>query len=228
MWRRGSYDLLLTDLHMPGMNGFELAAALRKEERPTKQRTTIIAVTANAVHGEAEKCLDAGMDGYLTKPLGMKELCAALDRWRGESERVSENGANPLPVDSRGRMPAAASADEAAAGAVETGAIDERTLKELFGDDPQTFREILYEFLEPARANIEQIRAGFEDRVASEVQAGAHKLKSSARSVGAHPLADAAVVLEQAGKTGDWAVIEEKSAALPEIMDRIEAFVRAL
>jgi PAS domain S-box-containing protein len=79
-WRSGRFALLLTDCHMPNMDGFVLTNTIRSEE-PALTRLPIIAVTGNAMIGEAERCLAAGMDDYLSKPLRMQELGAMLAKW---------------------------------------------------------------------------------------------------------------------------------------------------
>ena len=80
MWRRGGYALVLTDLHMPMMDGYELVAAIRREEASAK-RVPVLALTANALHGEAERATQAGMDGYMTKPVPLARLLDILNRW---------------------------------------------------------------------------------------------------------------------------------------------------
>jgi CheY-like chemotaxis protein/HPt (histidine-containing phosphotransfer) domain-containing protein len=80
MWQDGQYALLLTDLHMPKLDGYDLALAIRTAERGAV-RMPIIALTANALPGEDERCREAGMDGYLTKPATLAALEATLDRW---------------------------------------------------------------------------------------------------------------------------------------------------
>ncbi len=79
-WRTGQYALLLTDCQMPNMDGFELTAAIRKEESG-RSHIPIIAVTANAMSGEPQRCLDRGMDDYLSKPLRLEELKTVLEKW---------------------------------------------------------------------------------------------------------------------------------------------------
>lgn len=85
MWRDGRYALLLTDLHMPRMDGYALAQAIRSEESaaapPRTARTPIIVLTANALRGEAERAQALGIDEYLTKPVRLDVLRQALDRW---------------------------------------------------------------------------------------------------------------------------------------------------
>jgi methyl-accepting chemotaxis protein len=81
--RQGGFDLLLTDLHMPHMDGYQLTAALRADglRRPDGRALPVIALTANAQSGEAQRCLDAQMDDYLTKPTGLDTLGQMLDKW---------------------------------------------------------------------------------------------------------------------------------------------------
>ncbi|MBI2406827.1 MAG: response regulator [Gemmatimonadetes bacterium] len=79
-WRAGAYAMLLSDLNMPTMDGYALAAAIRSEEAPGT-RLPIIALTANALSSEAERARDAGMDGYVTKPVPLATLRALLAEW---------------------------------------------------------------------------------------------------------------------------------------------------
>jgi two-component system, sensor histidine kinase and response regulator len=72
------YDLVLMDIHMPEMDGLEATAALRKTEKDQAKRRLVVALTAHAMKGDDEKCLAAGMDGYLTKPIRTPELDAIL------------------------------------------------------------------------------------------------------------------------------------------------------
>jgi CheY-like chemotaxis protein len=82
MFRRGRYGLVFTDLHMPGLDGRQLTAAIRAHERENGvPRTPVIALTANVLSGEAERCLAAGMDDYLGKPVTIGQLSQKLERW---------------------------------------------------------------------------------------------------------------------------------------------------
>jgi CheY-like chemotaxis protein len=82
LWRDAGHALVLTDIHMPDMDGFELTRQMRAEESALgRPRTPIVALTANALKGEAERCLEAGMDDYLTKPLTLDRLRQAVAHW---------------------------------------------------------------------------------------------------------------------------------------------------
>jgi len=74
----GFFDLILMDVQMPEMNGFEATGAIRERERRGSKRVPIIAMTAHAMKGDRERCLDAGMDGYVSKPIRMHELLNAI------------------------------------------------------------------------------------------------------------------------------------------------------
>jgi CheY-like chemotaxis protein len=79
----GAFDLVLMDIQMPEMDGFEATAAIRDSERGTNKHQPIIAMTAHAMKGDEQRCLDAGMDGYLAKPIRGEELSALLDSFPG-------------------------------------------------------------------------------------------------------------------------------------------------
>ena len=90
-WRRNDYALLMTDCQMPNMDGYELTRNIREDEKGTGDHALIIAITANALQGDAEKCLAAGMDDYLSKPIETKELKMKLRQWMpiaGEGDNV--------------------------------------------------------------------------------------------------------------------------------------------
>jgi PAS domain S-box-containing protein len=88
-WRLHPVALLLTDCQMPEMDGFELVQAIRHEERRTGRHLPVIALTANALRGEAERCQNAGMDDYLSKPLRLANLGRVLERWLGPSQAAN-------------------------------------------------------------------------------------------------------------------------------------------
>ncbi len=189
-WQRGDYALLLTDLHMPEMDGYELAAAIRTAEAG-QRHMPIVALTANALKGEARRCLAMGMDGYMTKPVQLAELRAMLAKWLPAVVK-------PRPHWPQPHLPGPVAPVTAAL----VPALDVRVLEALVGDEPHVIAEFLRDFRTSARQAAPQIRAACLAHQASVVEALAHKLKSSARSVGALALGGLCAQMEQAAQAG--------------------------
>jgi CheY-like chemotaxis protein/HPt (histidine-containing phosphotransfer) domain-containing protein len=180
-WRRGGHALLLTDLHMPAMDGYTLAAAVRAEEG-SRPRLPIIALTANALRDEEHRCREAGMDGYLTKPVRLAQLKAAIDAWlRPTSPRADGSVTHAVPEAASQLAPPPADLD---------------VLAELIGDDPQVLQEVLAAFrANTARSALELTRAHADGAVQSVADI-AHKLKSAARTIGAARLGQICAEIE--------------------------------
>ena len=183
-WQKGDYALLLTDLHMPRMDGYALTKVIRAEERDARH-IPIIALTANALKEEADHCRAVGMDDYLSKPVQLAQLKAMLEQWLPPA---AEEPGTDVPDSSA--MP-----------------VDVNVLKKLVGDDPDVIREFLHEFRISAARIAVELKTAYEDGQAAQVGALAHKLKSSARSVGALALGALCAEMEQAGKAGQIEVL---------------------
>jgi PAS domain S-box-containing protein len=207
----GRYAILLTDCHMPNIDGYELTTTVRAREQTDGTRMPIIAITANALQGEVERCLEVGMDDYLSKPLDMTLLRDRLRKW------MPTPSATVAPTTPAVSAPASSKSP-----------IDPRALKEMFGDDDVSIREILKEFIEPSSANVAEIMAAYAQRSAKGVASAAHKLKSSSRSVGAHDLADLCQKLEMAGKSDHWADIDAAAPLLDGIFKRVVEHIETM
>jgi CheY-like chemotaxis protein/HPt (histidine-containing phosphotransfer) domain-containing protein len=183
-WESGDYALLLTDLHMPEMDGYQLTAAIRDDEAG-KRRIPIVALTANALKGEAEHCRAAGMDDYLSKPARLADLKIMLKKWL------------PAAVDAGADSP-----DAQATATPPAVPVDVSVLMGLVGDDPDVIHELLQDFRVSAAKTAAELRAACVAGQATAAEAAAHKLKSSAYSVGALALGELCAAIEQAGKAG--------------------------
>jgi two-component system sensor histidine kinase/response regulator len=106
--------------------------------------------------------------------------------------------------------------------------VNERAIKDVFGDDEVTFREILRTFVDPSRSIIAEIVIAWEKRAAAEVKGAAHKLKSSARSIGANSLADICAALEKAGGAEDWTAIDSLAPRARDEFENVESFISRL
>jgi PAS domain S-box-containing protein len=218
-WRSSTHALLLTDCHMPKMDGYELTSAIRAEEKLTHQRIPIIAVTASAFRGEAERCFAVGMDDYLCKPISMPLLKAALQKWMPPRLTSAPIPTGPKSVATRKKRK---QPDRFAP------AVDASVIKTLFGNDVAMFKEILQSFVEPSNAAILEISAAWQSRSRGGVCDAAHKLKSAARSVGALVLADTCASLEVAGKEGKWDDIDVLAPRARAQMADVAVYIEAL
>lgn len=201
-WRQYRYPLLLTDLHMPNMSGYDLAAAVRKEalqyDDDDSQFTRIVAVTANALKGEEQKCLSVGMDGYITKPIELEALHTMLQRWL------------PLPVASETLAKAAAVANSknTTSESKASSPICFTTIANFLGNDPAKHEEYLNYFVSHAAELLNNIEQQAHHQDSQSVHSIAHQFKSVAKSVGALQLSEVAFKLERATDDGDWALIQ--------------------
>jgi PAS domain S-box-containing protein len=223
MWRSGDYALLLTDLHMPLMDGYQLTLAIRAEEKAGgRKRTPIIALSANAVKDEAQRCHTLGMDDYLSKPALLADLSVMLQKWLPP---LPASPASPAPSEPF----ATSSASPAVAPPVPAGEVpvDVRVLAELVGNDPAVIDEFLQEFQLSLREAAAQIRAtALAGQVAATAQV-AHKLKSSARAVGALALGDLCERIEREGNAGRIADVAALLPAFEAEMAAVEQYLAA-
>jgi len=211
-WRAGDYALILADVHMPDMDGFEMTALIRREEiTRARRRTPIVASTANAMKGEDERCRAAGMDGYLAKPVETERLRAVIERW----------------------LPAAGQpdghADFAPGAAIDAAEIlDHSVIRRWSGGDAAFERDLLETFegeLEQSEIDIDAaIRVGDLARVAQ----AAHRLKGSALQIGAKRTGAAALALEEAGKAADRQRCQDARGHLAAELRRLTAVLQSV
>ena len=202
-WQTGEYALVLTDLHMPEMDGYELAMAIRANERG-QSHTPIIALTANALAGEAARCRDVGMDGYLSKPAALTQLAATLHSWL------------PIPALSH----AAANSNSAP--------VDKAVLEALVGADPQVVSEFLQQFGLTATRLGAELRDACTMRRTADAAAIAHKLKSCAISVGALRLGELCAAIEVAGADADVSKLTTLQARFDAEMSAVGEYLCSL
>ena len=189
-WRAGRHALLLTDLHMPVMDGYTLTRTIREEEAERMrggqpvERIPIVALTANALRGEAERAKALGIDDYLTKPLRLERLHAALVNW--------------MPPEGDGMAPD----------------FDVAVLEDLVGGEGEVVRQLLGDYLESLRSARAELESAFESGDLAVVAAISHRLKSSSRSVGAMALGHLCSDLERAAKSGDGKAVQGQAGTL--------------
>ncbi len=186
----GDYDLVLMDCQMPVLDGYAATRRWREieQERNLERRLPIVAMTANAMAGDRQKCLDAGMDDYLAKPVTRAELEQCVARWKGSNLAVPDS------------LPPAAQMAERSPPVLDGGVLGE--LREVLG--PEVDR-IVTVYLEDAPRLIAQLERAVASNDPIALRVAAHTLKSSSANVGATTLSEAARDLEHGARDGTLA-----------------------
>ncbi|WP_412562126.1 ATP-binding protein [Thalassobius sp. MITS945101] len=176
-WRTEKFKLVLTDCNMPEMDGFEMTREMRAiEASEGRARSTIVAITANAMGGEAEKCLAAGMDRYLSKPTTLKQLGAALTIIRSKEDEASDGSSGEIGLEAQPAEPAA---------------VDPSVLVELLGYEDRTFIvDTLQKLIAETAPEIPKLQQALETNDRKTAGFLAHKFKSAMSSVGATGFSD--------------------------------------
>jgi PAS domain S-box-containing protein len=215
----GRYDLCILDVNMPGLDGLEVARAVRKLDGPA-QRTVLVALTASAMAGDRERCLAAGMDEYVSKPVRLPALEAVL-------RRAAATGADSA---SSGSIPAAAKVADPAPTEVADDGVDEPTILELRRDlgDDASFDDLVSTFLESAVELLEATRQALAAGDARAAQRAVHTLKGSGASCGARRIAEISAQLEKRFGAGQLDGVEATLVALRADVDRYRVAIDAL
>ena len=176
-FQREPWDLVLMDCAMPGMDGYEASAAIRTTEAGTDSRTPIIAMTANVQQSDIDKCLAAGMDDHLAKPLTIEQLSAKVHRW------LPHFGKSPIASNDQAPMPKSEPLDYAVFG----------KLREILGS---SIAEAIHPFLEDMPTYLEEMEHAMAAGQADQLRRAAHAIKGAAGNLGASPLAALAKEIE--------------------------------
>jgi two-component system, sensor histidine kinase and response regulator len=189
--RAADYDLVLMDVQMPEMDGMEATSQIRCQASGVSDpRTPIVALTAHAMEGDRQACLDAGMDDYLSKPIKAAELLEVLERWLSPASADA-------PDDGSDVEPAAAPPAPEPGDAV----FDETVLLQVLDGDRPAAIEIVGDFMIDGAAQIERLKDALDGRDEEAAKRIVHTLKGSSASVGASALRSSAARLEAALKS---------------------------
>ena len=180
------FDLVLMDCQMPGMDGYEATRAIRERERrdPGHERLTVVAVTANAMVSDQQKCLAAGMDDFLSKPFRQEEMMAVLRRNLDLGEARSAPVSEAKPAE-----------------ALDQACLDRLRAMQRPGR-PSLLCRVVGLYLEASGERLRGLRSAAEAGDAETLSFAAHALKSESANVGATALAAMLLDLERAGKAG--------------------------
>ncbi len=215
LFEKHPFDLVLMDIQMPIMDGYQCTAAIRRVEQDRDdQPVPIIAMTANALKGDREKCIAARMDDYITKPLLRKKLLAVVAKWApaGTPAAKSETINAPsltVPVDNATVMSAP---------------MDYADALSEFDDDTEFLLEVLSDFITRANEQIELIQKAIATRDAALLAKEAHAMKGGAANLTAHTLAGLAKELEALGRNGELDRASQLSTRLAAELTRLTHF----
>ncbi len=206
---KNRYDGILMDCQMPGMDGLEASRRIRQHETDTASgRIPIIALTAEAIHGDREKCLAAGMDGYVTKPINPDELFAAIGELVVSARSApaqTEVSAAPLPPP-----------------------IDFDTLLNRCLNDREFAIKTLEKFQNRAQADVQLLRAYIDSGDTAGIRRLAHNLKSVAAHVAASPLREIVEQIELQSSQDEATFLAAKLAELTTEAERCSAYIQQI
>lgn len=221
MIQQQDFDLALMDVQMPVMDGFQTTAAIRALRDSVKARLPIVAMTAHAMHGDRQRCLAAGMDAYLTKPITGQELIETVERLAGRAklpQAASPQAASPPDAP----PPAAIALSDLAIAVFDS----EAALASLGGRD-NLLQEMTAFFFEEAPRRLAEIQAGLRDQSPSAIARAAHQLNGTLLYLGAKPAWQAAHRVEQAGSAGDLTQAASAIQILTGQIARLDAALRS-
>ena len=183
---KSAYDLVFMDVQMPVMDGFEATAAIRSGQTAiANPKIPIIAMTAHAMKGDRERCLEAGMDDYIPKPIAPKAIAAVLDKWLAHVRK----------------QPAADPADPAAK--IGPLVFDRQAFVERLMGDLDLVKKITAVFLKDMPEQIRKLEKHIGDGDVKAAGDQAHQIKGAAANVGGMAFSAAALAIEQAARAGD-------------------------
>jgi CheY-like chemotaxis protein/HPt (histidine-containing phosphotransfer) domain-containing protein len=220
---RTAYAGVLMDCQMPEMDGFEATREIRKRERSTPH-LPIIAMTATTMAGDREKCLEAGMNDFLSKPVKLEDLTCVLRKWltQPSSTIPHEWEAEPHHPDNR-----EASVQSRTSAPDPSPPLDSETLadlRRLGGDeDPTFFISVINQFCQDSVTHMDGISLAIRENKSDSLCKMAHAFKGCSRTIGAKPLAELAFQLEQMGQTQNLEKAQAIFVSLQSECERVQA-----
>ncbi|OLP18463.1 hypothetical protein BST81_10230 [Leptolyngbya sp. 'hensonii'] len=213
------YDLVLMDCQMPVLDGYETVCILRQQERPGRH-TIVIAMTANALMGDREKCLGAGMDDYLSKPLSREDLATKLQQWL-----TSPPAQDPPPSQTSGAVhtEAEGSAPELAP----PPAVNWPHLQTISEGDEAFALELLTLFLQDHWPYLDLLRLAMARQDYPEIKRLAHRFKGASANLGASVIQDLVADIEQRIVNNRTEKVPDLLMKLEELMSQIRDFLAA-
>jgi PAS domain S-box-containing protein len=214
------YDLVFMDIQMPEMDGMAATRLIRERERESGEHIPIIAMTALAMRGDRERCLAAGLDDYIAKPVDPVGIAAKLEQWLPPQE-IHQVCKLATPPESLNEPLGVANPTPLVSGGEEV--FDRKTLLQRLMGDEELLDTVLGQFRQDLPIQFAVIRTHFENGDALALGRAAHKLSGSAATIGANALRKRVIQIEKAAPTADWSQI---SPLLAELENQVDIFMK--
>jgi two-component system, sensor histidine kinase and response regulator len=220
------FDMVLMDVQMPEMDGLEATAAIRQKEQETGGHIPIIAMTAHAMKGDRERCLEAGMDDYLAKPVEPIAMRALIERWGtlATRERSPDESANSCePVSSARQMQADTKMAPSNNRPVDAELFDFAALRARVENDLDLFSEMIDLYMSSSPLLLKDIESAVAARDGDQINRAAHTLKGVLKNMCATTCAEAALQLETIGRSGRVEQADQSLATLKTELQRLQS-----
>ena len=203
-----SYDLVLMDVQMPVMDGLEATRQIRSPQSSVRNHEVpIIAMTAHALQGDRERCLESGMNDYITKPVSPKALVKILEKWLPKEEDAGEQ--LPEGLSAKSQIPV----------------FDNAGMMSRLMNDKDLAKEVVGVFLDDIPRQIAVLEGYLKDGAATGAERQAHSIKGASVNVGGEALCAVALEMEKASKAGDLAAV---TARMPELKTQFDLLKKAM
>ena len=209
-----NYDLVLMDCQMPILDGYDTTQEIRRREG-SERHTTIIALTAHALHHDRQKCIDVGMDDYLSKPIAQEALGAMIERW-------TKHTVKPTLADTNSEI---THNPQRSTLSLEEIPLDLERLKTISRGKVRFQQQLVQAFINNAQPGLEQIRLAIPVNNFEIIVQQAHRLKGASANVGVRLMPEVAAQLEQQARDENLTGATEKLEALESQLERVKVFV---
>jgi CheY-like chemotaxis protein/HPt (histidine-containing phosphotransfer) domain-containing protein len=222
---RDRFDAVLMDVQMPELDGFEATAIIRKNELHLGRRTPIIAMTAAAMKGDRERCLEAGMDSYIAKPISARDLFAAL-RNLAPAILANRESDQPVPAGEDGPSASESRAGDEAVMLADPSVFDPLAAAARVPRGSEGVKPMALLLVDESNRLLREMEDAIQRQDAATARRGAHTIKGSAEVFSARRVVDRAGQLEERARAGDLSAAPKLFADLRVEVDRLVAEIR--
>lgn len=201
LYKSAPYNLILMDCQLPLMDGYTATREIRQFEVNKSEHIPIIAMTAHALKGDREKCLEAGMDDYISKPINQTTLVKLLEKWLIDKEPIQDKCTNETTI---------------------SRVIDMNRIHEIFGNDPLSIKEFFKVFISTTVELLQELEGAIQSKNIHLTKDLLHRLKGSSNNSGISPLGDLCLKAEDKVSHAKWDEIELLYSSIVVMFEKIK------